>query len=276
MTTPRQRWTAVRHARDLLQRLTEGTRAIPPDAARGEAMQILEHFPDEGAIAEAERREDLLGRVSGVEPEGYGPAELIQAAASAKGPDLLRVLATYADPLNWRQVHGGTFVGAPGGKSLGCEWAFVGPTRPGYELAQTVLVDLPRPGRLDPAAVVPGSLLDRQDRLVREARRLGFHAALAGYWDECCPESPIESATEAHGGMPGDLTTVNLGVFLGASVHVAARAGADPDEDDVVTRVFDDEAAARAWMEAPATPADLESNLTDLDAAGEAGKGGGP
>ncbi len=51
-----------------------------------------------------------------------------------------RALATYADPSNWVQL----YHGESSDRSYvpkACEWAFIGPMRPGYELAQHALKD---------------------------------------------------------------------------------------------------------------------------------------
>jgi len=63
--------------------------------------------------------------------------DLFESALHQVKIDPLRALAAYADPSNWVQVYNGEL--ANGNKCLPCEWAFIGPTRPGYELAQHVL-----------------------------------------------------------------------------------------------------------------------------------------
>lgn len=52
----------------------------------------------------------------------------------------LRALATYADPKNWVQLYdGGVKPVESDYEPRACEWAFIGPVRPGYELAQNAI-----------------------------------------------------------------------------------------------------------------------------------------
>jgi len=69
--------------------------------------------------------------------------DLLDAAIYGKAIDPLRVLAAYADPSNWIQCYGGE--DSDGNKLKPCEWAFIGPTRPGYELAQHTLARIASP-----------------------------------------------------------------------------------------------------------------------------------
>lgn len=67
-------------------------------------------------------------------------AELLEAAVNNQPIPILRVLATYADPNNWVQAY---HAERSDGKELrACEWAFIGPTRPGYELAQWAISEI--------------------------------------------------------------------------------------------------------------------------------------
>lgn len=54
--------------------------------------------------------------------------ELMQMGVKGQRPTRERIVATYADKRNWKQVHDD-----PDGR---CYWAWVGPTIVGYELAQ--------------------------------------------------------------------------------------------------------------------------------------------
>lgn len=53
-----------------------------------------------------------------------------------------RALATFADPRNWVQIYKGETSPASGYTAKACEWAFIGPVRPPYELAQNALAHL--------------------------------------------------------------------------------------------------------------------------------------
>lgn len=64
--------------------------------------------------------------------------ELFRAAIHGEPLDADRVLATYADPRNWVQVYDGK-TSTRKYKAKACEWAFIGPARPPYELAQWAL-----------------------------------------------------------------------------------------------------------------------------------------
>lgn len=61
----------------------------------------------------------------------YVSAEVMYMAAEGVPLDPLRVLATYADPNNWKQVNA----------DQRCYWAWDGPTITGYELAQNGVRD---------------------------------------------------------------------------------------------------------------------------------------
>ena len=67
-------------------------------------------------------------------------SDILDAALQGTALDPVRALAAYADPANWVQSYGGE--DCDGNKLKPCEWVFVGPTRPGYELAQRALRDL--------------------------------------------------------------------------------------------------------------------------------------
>ena len=59
-------------------------------------------------------------------------SDLFDAALNNTTIDPIRALATYADRSNWIQVY----------INNKCEWAFIGPTRPGYELAEFAIKKL--------------------------------------------------------------------------------------------------------------------------------------
>lgn len=73
------------------------------------------------------------------------PNDILQLALAGKPIPADRVLATFADPKNWIQVYRGETVQAGGYEMKACEWAFIGPMRPPYELAQHALVSLADP-----------------------------------------------------------------------------------------------------------------------------------
>lgn len=64
----------------------------------------------------------------------YSAEDLMTAGICGGKIDKDRALATYADPRNWIQIY-------QNGK---CEWAFIGPTRPGYELARLAQIEMVR------------------------------------------------------------------------------------------------------------------------------------
>lgn len=63
----------------------------------------------------------------------YTQSEILQTALDGKKLDPLRVVATYANPSNWKQVYGGR---DSDGREYPCSWAWVGPVIVGYELAE--------------------------------------------------------------------------------------------------------------------------------------------
>lgn len=80
-------------------------------------------------------------------PEPLRAGDLLEIAMNGSIFPVDRVLATYADPNNWAQIYNGEGPSYYAAKP--CEWAFIGPVRPGYELAQHAL----ERGH-DPASVV--------------------------------------------------------------------------------------------------------------------------
>ena len=70
-------------------------------------------------------------------PKPLTANDLLDSALRGDSIDPLRALATYADPSNWVQCYEGE--DSNGNKLKPCEWVFIGPTRPGYELAQHAL-----------------------------------------------------------------------------------------------------------------------------------------
>lgn len=66
--------------------------------------------------------------------------DLMQMANTGTPIPPLRALATYADPKNWVQLYDCRDMPPQNGyHPAKCEWAFIGPVRPGYELAQNVI-----------------------------------------------------------------------------------------------------------------------------------------
>lgn len=63
-------------------------------------------------------------------------ADLYCAAVAGNPIPANRVLATFAEASNWVQIYHGEASPATDYKAKACEWAFVGPSRPPYELAQ--------------------------------------------------------------------------------------------------------------------------------------------
>jgi hypothetical protein len=71
----------------------------------------------------------------------YSASEILAAANLGQKLDPIRVLATYAQSDNWVQIYGGD--ARPSGyHAKACEWGFIGPMRPGYEMATLALKDL--------------------------------------------------------------------------------------------------------------------------------------
>ena len=80
--------------------------------------------------------------VAGSSPVPCSPltaGELFEAARYAKPIPMNRVLATFSQESNWVQIYHGETSPATDYKARACEWAFVGPSRPPYELAQWAL-----------------------------------------------------------------------------------------------------------------------------------------
>lgn len=72
------------------------------------------------------------------ESSSLSAGEILQLAQEGKPIPPARALATYADPKNWVQLYD---IRAASGEYTprACEWAFIGPMRPGYELARCAL-----------------------------------------------------------------------------------------------------------------------------------------
>jgi hypothetical protein len=64
-------------------------------------------------------------------------SEIMECAVNNKPIPVIRALATYAEKSNWVQLYHGESSGDY--KAHACEWAFIGPVRPPYELAQNAL-----------------------------------------------------------------------------------------------------------------------------------------
>lgn len=73
-------------------------------------------------------------------PEPLSASEIFNAAVDGTPLDPMRVLATFADKRNWIQIYGGRTVSSAY-KPRECEWAFIGPVRPPFELAMNTLAD---------------------------------------------------------------------------------------------------------------------------------------
>lgn len=65
--------------------------------------------------------------------------DLMKLVYAGKPFPVDRVLATFADKHNWIQIYNGGTNGATEYEARACEWAFIGPSRPPYELAQSAL-----------------------------------------------------------------------------------------------------------------------------------------
>lgn len=68
--------------------------------------------------------------------------ELIDLVVNGQSIPATRVLATFADPNNWVQIYNGE--NHSGYNPKPCEWAFIGPVSPPYELAQKAMEDVQR------------------------------------------------------------------------------------------------------------------------------------
>lgn len=80
-----------------------------------------------------------------MKPTPLTASDLMAIALSGEPIPADRALATYADESNWKTVH-------PGGRNRVCEWAFIGPMRPGFELAQITIDRLPKGTKIEGAA----------------------------------------------------------------------------------------------------------------------------
>lgn len=82
------------------------------------------------------------GAEAGSSPVACSPlsaGDLYRAAVAGNPIPANRVLATFAEASNWVQIYHGETSPVTGYKAKACEWAFVGPSRPPYELAQWAL-----------------------------------------------------------------------------------------------------------------------------------------
>lgn len=73
-------------------------------------------------------------------PKPLTANDLMSLVLAGEPIPLDRALATYADPNNWVQLYHSESL-SPGYEAKPCEWAFIGPVRPPYELAQNALAD---------------------------------------------------------------------------------------------------------------------------------------
>lgn len=66
--------------------------------------------------------------------------EIMDIALTGAPIPIERLLATFADPNNWVQIYEGKAT-REGYTARACEWAFIGPYRPPWELAQMALAE---------------------------------------------------------------------------------------------------------------------------------------
>lgn len=84
------------------------------------------------AIQTTCRQAANVGQIEDVRP--LTASDILDMANRGESLPVKRVLATFADPSNWVQIYEGKSVSEYAPKA--CEWAFIGPIRPPYELAQ--------------------------------------------------------------------------------------------------------------------------------------------
>lgn len=76
-------------------------------------------------------------------PRPLTSSELLDMAINNQPLPLDRVLATYANEDNWRRIYHGQTAPGESYRACACEWAFVGPVRPPYDLARIALQNWP-------------------------------------------------------------------------------------------------------------------------------------
>lgn len=75
-----------------------------------------------------------------MKPKPLTAEDLFHFAIQGEQLPIERVLATFADEKNWVQLYHAES-GARGYQPLPCEWAFIGPVRPPFELAQQAICE---------------------------------------------------------------------------------------------------------------------------------------
>lgn len=68
-------------------------------------------------------------------------SDIVACAVSGVPIAADRTLATFADPRNWVQLYDSKAL-TGGYEPRACEWAWIGPNRPPYELAQWALKEI--------------------------------------------------------------------------------------------------------------------------------------
>jgi len=91
----------------------------------------------EGSLSTDEFMRRIYGSWAGAEPLSAG--ELLEIATDGKKIPPERALATFAEESNWIKIHEGNALPDSGYTPRACEWAFIGPVRPPYELARNAL-----------------------------------------------------------------------------------------------------------------------------------------
>lgn len=99
------------------------------------------HCPSKLSASEFHELVDFIYSIEDEKPEPLTAGEILELARDGEPIPPLRALATYADPKNWVQLYGGVVsISAPNNyEPRECEWAFTGPVRPPYELAQNAI-----------------------------------------------------------------------------------------------------------------------------------------
>jgi hypothetical protein len=104
-------------------------------------MELCQRLTSAGPIRDklsaSEHHEicDFIFELSAAKP--LTGADILEIANDGERIPAGRALATYADPSNWVQAYNA--VNSDGGALRACEWCFIGPMCPGYELAQNAL-----------------------------------------------------------------------------------------------------------------------------------------
>ena len=108
-----------------------------------------------------------------------------------------------------------------------------------------------RVAELERLLATTGTLRERQSRLAEIAKVLGFNRVNEAFWETHDEEYPLEDVyASSENGDVGEVVEVNLGLFLGVSVHTTCRwsDGCGGDEGgDVEYACFDTHEEAEAW-----------------------------